>query len=302
MRTWTGGIKWLVLAASVLLSAGIAAAQTVSVDVGSGSTSTAGGNVAITVSLTAGGQTVVGSQNDIIFDSAFANITGTGRCIINRNISSKNSACNACSGGSKDGQDCSTDADCPDDGSCQPKPKESLPTDAPCKDLNAALATCPASGCETGFDGQKRFRGIILSLSNTQGIPDGPLYTCTFAVAAGEPGTTVLTNKNITVSGTSGALPSTGANGSIERVAAPTDTPTPTATNTLAASPTPTKTNTAPPTATRTNTVPPTATNTVLPASDDDSGCQIAAGHHSGSTWLLFIPAAALLWLRRRSR
>jgi hypothetical protein len=71
---------------------------------------------------------------------------------------------------------------------------------------------------------------------------------------------------------------------------------------------------TVPPTSTITPTPPvPTATstatitNTPLPTNtrppgggDEDDGCQIGAPGSSGSAWMLFVPAALLVWLRRR--
>jgi MYXO-CTERM domain-containing protein len=76
----------------------------------------------------------------------------------------------------------------------------------------------------------------------------------------------------------------------------------------LPVTPTPTVTpSPGSPTATATNTVvPPTSTRTTRPTSpsggNDDDGCAIVAPAQSGSAWMLLLPAAALLWLRRRSR
>lgn len=74
--------------------------------------------------------------------------------------------------------------------------------------------------------------------------------------------------------------------------------PTPTATFTEVPTPTATPpsevTNT--PTSTPTNTRPPTGGN------DEDDGCAIVAPADSHLGWMLFVPAAVLIWRRRRAR
>jgi hypothetical protein len=302
MRTGGSIVRGLALGAALLWTAGTVYAQTVNVDVGSASTSTSGGTVMIPVTLATNGQTVVGTQNDILFDPAFVSAAAASACMINPAIGDRADGCD----------------------------EDPIPSNVPCKTLNRSLGDCPgADGCpkicdgggndgnscsvagdcpggacvaDPAFAGYKRFRGIIVALGNTNAIPDTTLYTCTFTVPAGDEGTTTLVNRNIVVSGTSGRLPSAGDDGQVSRVG---NTPTPTATNTLpvpTATLTSTATNTATVTATRTNTPTATVTNTRGAGGDEDDGCQIVSVQDSRTGWLLLVPAAALLWLRRRAR
>jgi hypothetical protein len=244
---------------------GASLVHAVQINVGSATIGTAGGQVAIPVTLVSEGQQVAGTQNDIVFDPDQADLARVQDCVINPAISDRAEGC------------------------------EDDPTSGPCKQLNRNLADCPAAqGCPTGSEGLRRFRAIILSLANTTAIPDGVLYTCTFNVASGlAEGTMIeLQNLNFGSSNPGGQpLTTTGANGVIEIIGVPpTDTPTPQ----------PTSTNTPRPTDTR---PPPTATNTPAPGGDDDDdGCQIVAPANSSVGWMLLIPVGALLWLRRRSR
>lgn len=167
---------------------------------------------------------------------------------------------------------------------------EEDPNSGPCKQLNRALDDVEG--------GLKRFRGLILSLANTTSIPqDTALYVCTFTIAENAAlGTTVpLACSNEGASDPDGgAIATTCVSGQI--VVAVDDTPTPTATATVPPTNTPTVGEpTAPPTATRTNTRPVTGDT-------DDDGCQVVAPVSSHMGWLLFAPAALLLWSRRRSR
>jgi MYXO-CTERM domain-containing protein len=81
-------------------------------------------------------------------------------------------------------------------------------------------------------------------------------------------------------------------------VPTPTFTVEPTATNTpgVTATATVTATNTTVPTATK------KATNTPSSHSNDDDGCAVTSPANSGSGWMLLLPAAALLWIRRRQK
>ena len=261
----------------LLLSATAYAA--VQVDVGSVSVSAGTTTVAVDVTLSNSGDQVAATANDIIFDPNFGDLVGNTACKINPDIG-------------------------PSAGTCVDDP-----TSGPCKTLNKATVTCPgppSDPCPEGNDGKKRFRGIILSTANTTTIPDGKLYTCTFTLSGTASGHSDLLNVGASASDPSGAkLTTTGANGGIDIVVAPTatatatETETPLPTNTV---PAPTATNTSPPTATKTNTAVPTVTNTRSASSNEDDGCQIGAGHSSNSGWLVMLPVAALFVLRRRSR
>jgi MYXO-CTERM domain-containing protein len=83
--------------------------------------------------------------------------------------------------------------------------------------------------------------------------------------------------------------------GTLTVQAAPTDTPVPPTATETPVPPTPTVTNTKAPT----NTPVPTSTSA---PSSDNGGCQINTTSAGGSAWIFLFPAAALLWLRRRSR
>jgi len=250
------------------------------VQIGSANIEPGTATVAIPVSMVTSDASIAGVQNDIIFDPAIVNLSKAGDCVINSAIGDKLTEC------------------------------EEDPPTAPCKQLQRNLADCPAAaGCPSGSEGLRRFRGIILSTSNVNVIPDGVLYTCTFTVTGGEGQTAVLQNLNFGSSDPAGSAKTTGGcDGKVKigGVAQPTNTPTHTvipptntpAVNTPTSTVTPvinTPTRTAPPAPTRTNTRPPST-------GDDDDGCQIAAPGQAGTGWLLLIPLAGLFWLRRRTR
>jgi hypothetical protein len=98
------------------------------------------------------------------------------------------------------------------------------------------------------------------------------LYTCDVMIADDAPlGSQGLPISNISVTGPNGeALPVTGTDGTVTIVSAPTPVPT----------------------------------QTPIPNSDsDDDGCAVVAPAAQASTgWRLLLPAAALLWVRRRTR
>jgi hypothetical protein len=249
----------LVLGAAMLLAS--QAFGQASITIGD-ATAAPGTDVAVDVILATSqgeGVEVAGTQNDITFDPADgANLAALNRCVINPAI----------------GDDA---AGCEDD-----------PNSGPCKQLNRAL---------DDVEGGRRFRGLILSLSNTTIIPDGVLYTCTFTVASDAAVGTVIplgcSNQGAS-DPAGGAITTACGNGSITVQNPPTNTPT--------ATTAPTNTPTTP--ATEPTTVGPTRTNTrpTSTGSDDDDGCQVVAPASSHMTWLLFAPAALLLWSRRRSR
>jgi hypothetical protein len=223
-----------------------------------------GSQVTINVILaTSQGEEVAGTQNDITFDPAVVSVAAASACVINPAISDRADGC------------------------------EDDPNSGPCKQLNRALDDVEG--------GMKRFRGLILSLANTTTIPDGVLYTCTFQVAqdATEGDVFPLACSNEGASDPDGAAitPISCTSGQI-RIAPPV-VPTATATSTTVVT-VPTNTPTTggtPPTATRTNTRPGGGGG-----SSDDDGCQVVAPISGHASWLLFAPAALLLWTRRRSR
>jgi hypothetical protein len=114
-----------------------------------------GEQVEVAIVLRSHGHEVAGVQNDIIFDPAVVDLEEPSGCKINPAIGDRLDEC---------GED---------------------PPTAACKSLQHNLAECPAAaGCPDGSEGLKRFRGIVLSISNLNTIPDGELYRCTFTVAA----------------------------------------------------------------------------------------------------------------------
>jgi MYXO-CTERM domain-containing protein len=258
----------MVAAGLIVCGTAIAARAAVSIGVGSGQ-GDPNGTVQISVTMNSGGATVGGMQNDIVFDPALVDLAKKSDCKINPEIGDKLDACD-----------------------------EDPPT-APCKSLSSVLEDCPGvSNCEAG---NKYFRGIIIALGNVQPIPDGVMYTCTFAVKAGS-GTAILQNLNFGSSDPNGeAVTTEGCDGKVV-IGAEEPTETPTATETPTDTP-----QEVVPTATLTP-VPPTKTSTATrttgtPGADvDDDGCQIAASGQAGAGWMLLAPLAGLLWLRRRNR
>jgi len=238
------------------------------VQVGSANADPNSTTVQISVSMVTSDASIAGVQNDIIFDPALVDLSKASDCVINPDIGDKL-------------------AECDED-----------PQTAPCKQLQRNLADCPAAaGCPEGSEGLKRFRAIILSTANVNTIPDGVLYTCNFTVKAAS-GTAMLENLNFGSSDPGGtAVTTDGCNGQVVIGGGPVvDTPTPTETPTEQEEPTLTP---VPPTNTRTTA--PTATATVQHEVDDD-GCQITTSGQAGAGWMLLVPLAGLLWLRRRSR
>jgi MYXO-CTERM domain-containing protein len=158
------------------------------------------------------------------------------------------------------------------------------------------------SGCTPG-ETCTGIRSLVLALDNVAAIPTGSvMYTCKVAIAADSSGTAPLTCSNPGASDPDGgALLAECTNGEITiggdvPTATPTETPT-TGDNTPTV--TATATNTAPPT----NTSTPSRTPTISGGGGfDDDGCAVVAPVQASNGWLLLLPAAALLWLRRRSK
>jgi hypothetical protein len=140
-------------------------------------------------------------------------------------------------------------------------------------------------------------RALILSLSNVDPIPSGSrLYSCD--IATGDEGTFPLTCSGPGSSDPDGvALDTDCTDGEVVVGGEPPITETPTTGPTL--TPTPTipegPTNTPVRTATRTGIIPP--------INDCDDGCAIAAPAQNDNGFMVWLlPAAMLLWLRRRAR
>jgi hypothetical protein len=179
----------------------------------------AGEPVTVTVSLAGEGAGVIAMQNDILFDPAVVTLDPR-TCRIAPHLSDRL-------------------AECEDD-----------PRSGPCKQLHRAVRFCEEEdlACPDGSTGLMRFRAIVFTISNTNAIPDGPLYSCT-VVPTGAAGSVRLANRNVVVSGLAGALPAIGSDGIVTVIGAGTVRPT------RPPTPTPSPTNSSPtrsPTATRT--------------------------------------------------
>ncbi len=129
---------------------------------------------------------------------------------------------------------------------------------------------------------------------NATPVPEGQIYTCSFTIPAGASPTdtfefTIMNASYIIPDGTETDVTDGSSGGTVSVSTEPTATSTPEETAT------PEPTNTSP---------LPTATNTKVPSTgnDEDDGCQVVAPANSSAAWLLMIPAAVLLWQRRRSR
>jgi hypothetical protein len=159
------------------------------------------------------------------------------------------------------------------------------------------------SGCTAGTD-CTGIRALVLALDNVDPIPTGSvLYTCQLAIAAGATGTATLTCNNPGASDPDGgALDTDCQDGTVTIGGGGDNTPTSTPTETPSGEVTPTATATVSGVATSTATVTRTRTIPGPPSGNDDDGCAIAAPAQSSAAWMLLLPAAALLWIRRRSR
>jgi hypothetical protein len=120
-----------------------------------------GSTVAINVTLATDGAAVGGFQNDIIFDNTKVQLSGVSACRINPEIGLN-----------------------PSGGAC-----EDSPSVGPCKNLARSLRSCGTSpqgeGCPVGAGSNiSVFRGVLAATAvpNTNSIPSGVMYTCTFSV------------------------------------------------------------------------------------------------------------------------
>jgi len=141
---------------------------------------------------------------------------------------------------------------------------------------------------------------FVILLFGSQ-IPDGLLYQCDVKIAAdAAAGIFPLHCSGAGAADPDGqVLAAQCVEGQVE-VVAPTVTPTATGTPTQTSAPTPTATAN-PPTAAPVET-PTTAAGPQLPTSwEDHDSCQIAADGR-GAGWLLLVPVAVLVILRRRGR
>lgn len=167
-----------------------------------------------------------------------------------------------------------------------------------------SFAFRPASCTEATCDS---VRALVLSTDNTDPIVDGSvLYTCNVTVSSTGTETLPVTGVILsTPAGTRVPNPS-GRDGKVcVPVVGPTHTPTatvpqPTATVTQRPTATVTPPTVVVRTATATATRQPSAVGTA--ALEDEGGCQINAAGTSSNGWLLLIPVAAALVIRRRSR
>jgi hypothetical protein len=163
----------------------------------------------------------------------------------------------------------------------------------PAINKNGTAFSFQPPGCDVGTS-CTGIRSLVLSLSNVNPIPDGSkLYDCAVATGAAT-GTFPLACSNEGASDPAGgALDTDCTDGEVvvQQMESPTDTPIVVVTDT----PTPTPTEGgATPTRTR--------TSGVIPVNECDDGCAITAPADANAGWLLVLPAAMLLWLRRRAR
>ena len=168
------------------------------------------GTVVVDVVLVGGNGEVAGMQNDIVFDTTVLRLDSPADCTINPALSDT----------PPDPQECVPDANGNVAGAC--------------KALGRRLVTCGRSpepaGCPAGADSTVGvFRGLLAASTNalnSNPIPDGVLYTCTFTVVSESPAPTTLSNSNVVVAATNGAqLPVNAGDGVIELVPSPTATP-----------------------------------------------------------------------------
>ncbi|MBI3783213.1 MAG: hypothetical protein HY270_07415 [Deltaproteobacteria bacterium] len=208
----------------------------------------AGTTVTVAGSLVTGGAQISATSNDIQYDSTQINVV----------LKSGNKP------------DCTIDASI-------------NPDSAVSKSLVASLPT--VSGLPAGF---KTLRIGIFGSDNANPIPDGPLFTCKFAIAAGATGS--LTLKNIPGASDPAAMPVpvSGSDGVVTvGSVAPTNTSAPQATSTPTTPPAPTNTPPVPPT----NTAPPQPTNT----QPSTGGAAVNLGNASGAAGATVTIAGSLV-------
>jgi hypothetical protein len=151
------------------------------------------------------------------------------------------------------------------------------------------------NGCTHGTDCVQVLAGVVsfVPANNALEIPSGPVFTCTFTIPEGATeGDTFQFNVDSAIANDVDGL---------ERDV--TEASTGGTVTVVLATATPTSTDTPEPTATPTNTPQATATNTPgAGGGEDDDGCQMVAPADAHAGWLLLVPAAVLIWRRRRAR
>lgn len=198
-KSGQGAALGVLIAAGALCLVSAAAQAETTINVGTGS-------AAIAVSLSSGGASVAGTQNDITYTGA--TITGAQKCLRTNTMA------------------CTTDADCPLSDPTNASSAHEPCTEQPNCTVNAAgkegffsflkTAGCkpPDCTCTPGTD-CTAVRGIVVSL-NIQpptAIADGPLYTCTFNTVTSA---VALPNSNQKASDPSGtAIAASGSDGSV---------------------------------------------------------------------------------------
>jgi MYXO-CTERM domain-containing protein len=157
------------------------------------------------------------------------------------------------------------------------------------------------SGCAEGVDCAS-LKALVLSLTNVDPIPDDSvMYTCDVAISADavEGETFALTCSEAGASDAEGGeLRVDCVDGTVTVLGEPTPTPTTTPEEPTVA---PTEQEDTPTPTVEPTAVPPTSTRTPAFGFDDD-GCAIVAQETSSTGWMLLLPLAGLLWLRRRQK
>ena len=229
-------------------------------------------------------QGVAGTQNDITYDANAPILATGGSCAMT-------------------GLCCTSDADCTTTGDTCAAPSKPIPAccvNPTIMKSGSSFAFEPPNCTGTACTG---IRALILSTSNVAEINTGSrLYSCavaipssaangtSFALTCSGPGSSDPTGVQLTTACTNGAIV-VGSQ------------PSPTATGGGVATPTPTKAGgpTSTPGHGGTNTPTPRRTG-IIPRANDDDACAIVSPAGSQSGWMLLLPAAMLLWVRRRSR
>lgn len=176
-------------------------------------------------------------------------------------------------------------------------------------DINrdASAFSLSPSGCAPGVDCES-IKALVLSFTDLSPLEDGTLlYSCdVVSVPAGSAAAVVSGASTGTAEGTfpvlcsepgssdpaGGPLSTTCSDGEVV-VVAPTATPTVTVEPTAPPTEDATATPTEEPTEEPTNTRPPLGP-------DDDDSCAVVAPQSNSGGWMLLLPLAGLLWLRRR--
>ncbi len=193
------------IALPIFLASAVAAAapaKVPSIDVGS-AVPDASNKVTVTVSLSRNGNAVGGLQNTIVFDHTVLTL-GNADCKINPAI--------GLSPKGPSGTQCADDT-----------------TIGPCKNLSKTIKQCGATpeplGCPAGAGANLSVVNTIIAATaapNTNSIPDGALYTCTFNVIKTAALPTTLQNLKIVASDPVGhqlcagsGTPCSGSNGKV---------------------------------------------------------------------------------------